>query len=107
MGYIVHHAIIVTSWDSDLLKTAHDKAQKIFPAISNIVQGVRNGYDSFLIPPDGSKEGWDESDAGDIARDEFIAWINTLRHEDGSSSIDWVEVRYSPDDKEVTIKRTT
>ena len=64
MGYMRHHAILVTSWDAKLLASAHAQAVKMFAYVSPISPAFVNGYQSFFIPPDGSKEGWPESDAG-------------------------------------------
>ena len=73
MGYNVEHAIVVTSWDNKLLAKAHKKANEIFPEVSERVPHITNGGASFLVPPDGSKEGWEESDAGDVRRPEAHA----------------------------------
>lgn len=103
MGYELHHAIIVTSWDMDTIKKAHAKALDIFPNTSPLMPGVSNNYLSFFIPPDGSKEGWPPSEIGDVARAKFIEHLGTYEYEDGSSPLDWVCVSYSPDDLESKI----
>lgn len=82
MGYIRHHAIIVTRWSHDSLVDAQKKAIELGHAVSAIVRSVINGYESFLIAPDGSKEGWSESDDGDARRDKFIEWLENRRHGD-------------------------
>ena len=106
MGYMRHHAIVVTSWSEESLEKAHKKAEQIIPGlVSNIVNGKCNGVKSFCILPDGSKEGWDESDIGDQQRDIFIKWINKQRYEDGSSDYDWIEIRFGGDDEECKILR--
>lgn len=58
MGYMRHHAIIVTSWTGDALVPARQAALSIFPPdqVSGIVNGAMNGYASFFVGPDGSKE---------------------------------------------------
>jgi hypothetical protein len=74
MGYIKHHAIVVCGWDD--IAIAHEKAIEIFgELVSNVVPGVINGYQSFFIAPDGSKEGWEVSTTHDDKRDEYIEWI--------------------------------
>ena len=84
MGYMRHHAIIVTSWDKESITAAHQKAQELFGAtnflgriteITDITPEVTNGYTSFLISPDGSKEWWETSDRGDHIRAKFIQWL--------------------------------
>jgi hypothetical protein len=62
---------------------------------------VINGYWSFAVFPDGSKEGWEASTEGDTGRAAFIAWLDAQRYSDGSSPFNWVEVQYG-DDEEIT-----
>jgi hypothetical protein len=105
MGYMRHHAIIVTSFDADLVTQAHAKATGLGMLVTNITRDSVNGYQSFLAAPDGSKEGWDESDAGDARRAEFIDWLDSRRYEDDSTSIDWVEVQYGDDNGDNKVLR--
>lgn len=109
MGYMRHHAIVVTGWRDDLL-SVRDKVAGIVTATDNcmirvtpLTDKATNSYASFLVAPDGSKEGWDTSDAGDEARAEIIKYLDSLRHEDGSTSVDWVEVQFGDDDRETII----
>lgn len=101
MGYMRHHAIIMTSFDDVLIKEARDKANKLFSEgmVSELLMSPVNGYCSFFIAPDGSKEGWNESDEGDDAREEFKTWLLSKRYEDNSSPIDWAEVQYGDEDR--------
>ncbi len=92
MGYMVHHAIIVTSEFRDKIMEAHVYAQTVFIEVSMIIRGTANNSCSFFIPPDGSKEGWNESDDGDNRREKFMAY---LRAKEGLS---WVEVQFGDDD---------
>jgi hypothetical protein len=101
MGYMRHHAIVVTSWNCELLTEAHAKAQEVFQQVAPITPPAINGYVSFLVAPDGSKEGWQDSDEGDKARAEFIAWLDSRRYEDGSTALAWVEIQFG-DDEHVT-----
>jgi len=103
MSYVSHHAIIVTSngYDSadQRLREAHDYANKHFGALtSQIISSVFNGYKTFFVAPDGSKEGWDESDEHDIKRDNFIKILDDMMYDDGSGPIRYAEVRYGTDD---------
>ena len=97
MGHITHHAIIVTA-PEHLIQKARRKARKIFPWVSNVGKGVVNDSSSFLIPPDGSKEGWSDSNTGDNQREEFIEWLRAQAYKDGSNSFEWVELAYGNDD---------
>ena len=92
-----HHAIVVTSYEREALELAHETASDIFGgAVSAIVDSPINGYASFFVPPDGSKEGWEVSNDGNCYRDRLIAWLEPLR------GLDWVEVQYG-DDGHVTM----
>ena len=101
MGYIRNHTIIVEGdgksfkllKDSDPfpLRTAHRKAKTIFPYVSPISPIAINGSAAFFIPPDGSKEGWDDSNKGDERRDEFVDFLRT-------TGLAWVEVQFGDDE---------
>jgi len=105
MGYMRHHAIIVTSFGEDWLVPAHQKATAIFPIVSPILESGMNYYLSFLIPCDGSKEGWSASDEGDERRDRFINWLRDQEYDDGSSCLTWAEVQYGDEDGEQVVLR--
>lgn len=97
MGYHNHHAIIVTAWDEKYIKEAHGKAIEIFgEPCSEVVDSNINGYVSFFIAPDGSKEGWEDSTAGDNRREAFKTWIN--KHD---GYIDAVEIYYGGDEPDI------
>lgn len=100
MGYIVHHAIVVTTYD-DQISVLREKAVEIFEAndpradgwiarVSPVVESGVNGYGSFLVAPDGSKSGWGHSDAGDEARDKLVAILR-------EAGVDFVEIVYGGD----------
>lgn len=99
MGYLVHHAIVVTGsrWDDDMpsIDDARVAAVDCGCLASAVVGPAVNAYYSFFVAPDGSKEGWEESDTGDARREAFIAW---LRQHEEEGWFDWAEVRFSPDD---------
>lgn len=107
MGYLRPTAIIVGAsyGDPPWIEVAHAKAHDIFGRhemsglVSEIVNGVTNNERSFFVAWDGSKEGWEQSDEGDEARAEFVAWLRAQAYGDGSSPIDWVELQYGGDDR--------
>lgn len=107
MGYERHHAIAVTSFDHKALIAARECAVDLFSetdcAITEITPKAVNGRRSFFIAPDGSKEGWPESDAGDLARRRFVHWLRAQAFKDGSSFLSWVEVQYGDDCLETKI----
>jgi hypothetical protein len=97
MGYMRYHAIVVTSSSTE----AHEKAEEIFgELVSPIVYSVTNGYNSFFVAPDGSKEGWETSDNYDDKRKEFIEWLRSQAYEDGSNSMKYIEVQFGDDNNE-------
>lgn len=92
MGYIKHNAVVITGWKSEDIKAVHKKAKEIFNhhfnspmnakdagtrLVSELISGVVNSQLSFFIAPDGSKEGWGDSDHGDAARKELIEYIKS------------------------------
>ena len=113
MGYIVNHTIIVEGFEEKHMLEARGIACSIFAKhdlhglVSGIYPHAINGTMSFMIAPDGSKEGWDVSDQGDKARDEFIAWLIGARtRKDNRRYLDWVEI-VCPEDEPPHIGRHT
>lgn len=104
MGYIRHHTIVVTSWDEHV-EPAWQKAVEVFgnAAVSPVLNSERNGYRSFFVVPDGSKEGWEESDDGDMRRAAFIDWLRAQYHSDGSTNVSWVEAQYADDNDDTKV----
>jgi len=107
MGYLRNHAIVVTSGNPGALEAAHQRAISIFPCVTEITEAQSNGCQSFLIPPDGSKEGWMASDEGDYRRDEYVEWLCKQEFGDGSNWLDWVEVQYGDDYLESKVLRSS
>lgn len=94
MGTMHHHALIVTSWDNDLIADAHRVASGASPHVTPVIVTDVNGQASFAVLPDGSKEFWPESDLGDSARASIIKWLNDQAYEGGSNRIQWAEVSF-------------
>lgn len=93
MGYMRHHAIVVTTWNVGRAQKAHAFAEAVGAQASPVMAPVVNGYVSFFVSPDGSKEGWDDSDAGDEQRKKIVEY---LRADD---YLKWVEVQFGDDNK--------
>ena len=78
MGYIPHHAIIVTA-ETRTIGLFHAQAVATFAdtcaKVTEPTEAGMNATSSFLVAPDGSKEGWEDSDKGDAARAAFIAYL--------------------------------
>jgi hypothetical protein len=107
MGYMRHHAIIVTGHGEVIVK-ARTKAleieREVFPRdsririVSPLSEVMVNGYQSFVIYPDGSKEGWDISDYGDAIRSRWLGWTEDQRDNDGCARFHWAEVVFGDED---------
>lgn len=106
MGVIIHDTIIVTGQQEEVDKV-HAKAKKLFngkskdeffdPAdlVSDVVAAKMNSFASFFIAPDGSKEGWPESDLYDGVREKFISYLDAFIAK--GNYVDYVVVRFGPD----------
>jgi hypothetical protein len=106
MGYIRHHAIVVTTFKKELTEQVHQKAVEIFGvSVSNIVPSQINGDYSFFVGPDGSKAGWKDDEDGDTRRNVFFEYIKRLAYDDGSNSVDYAELFYGDDEGNAGIVR--
>jgi len=78
MGMIRHHAIVVTSFYKEEAHHWQSEAKAIFgQLVSDVIPGTHNGYFSFMIAPDGSKEFWPPSDANNEKRAKFLERLQT------------------------------
>lgn len=84
MGWERHHFIIVTHYDEDEIREAHKKAKELFNLdkfpepvnlVTEVIQSIANKQFTFMIGPDGSKEGWETSDEYDEIRNEFTKYL--------------------------------
>ena len=78
MGYVVHQAVLATVWEraddhlQDLRDLLGDECGQRFAALLvGPVNSVINRDRTYVLAPDGSKEGWSDSDIGDQARGLF------------------------------------
>jgi hypothetical protein len=100
MGIISHNVIICVSQVPENFAAVVALAREIFPPDQISVQGpVINGYRTLFIGPDGSKEGWKDSDEGDRRREKFLQalksdeyrldeWLEVVFGELGTSIVD-------------------
>jgi len=121
MGYMAHHAVIITIsgyvfdeayrnrdrspgsvWehdpqmpDLDAFKAA--LPEHFQPMLVGPIPSAANDERTVFFAPDGSKEGWDTSDQGDEIRRHLIELFSGC-YDDGSSPFDVVEVRFGGDD---------
>lgn len=90
MGYMRHHAILVTAFDVERAEKIRTKAIELLGSqVSELNISKVNAYASFVVFPDGSKEGWEDSNDGDDKRAEFKSWLS-----DPNYRCDWAEVQY-------------
>lgn len=85
MGTIQHHTIVITTWRDDAPIIAA-KAASLGCTVAGPTQPAF-GFSTVCVAPDGSKEGWTDSDEGDVRRNEFVAWLESKDHA-------WVEVAF-------------
>lgn len=93
MGYIRHEAIVVTAFDIEHLERARSLAIEAGLPVSERVPSPVNSYQSFFVAPDGSKEGWVDSDRYEVARASFIKAMRS----DEQLYCDWVLVSFGGD----------
>lgn len=106
VGRILHHAIVVTSWDERLIEVARERAVEIFSGaltglggsqqhlVGQILSPSINGFRTFCIAPDGGVPGWLEATSAASARASFVAWLESMRYDDGSTSLHYVYVQF-------------
>jgi hypothetical protein len=76
MGYHRHGIAVVTTWQEEVqraLQTWYDGIPEQDKRFVILRDKLVNNYMSVAVLPDGSKEGWDESDRTDALRRELIA----------------------------------
>ncbi len=96
MGVRINNVILVAS-AREMTEEAHTKARKIFKNYRHLVGKVchsMNFLSSFTIHPDGSNEGWKESDEMDKLRAKFCKWLN-------KNDIDFIEVAFNEELAEI------
>lgn len=92
MGTMQHHAVIATTPFRDTFKEVWKRTKELD---GHFVKGKlqMSGYRTIVLMPDGSKEGWLASDAGDDARDAFISLLESYVL-DGGNYWEYVEVSF-------------
>lgn len=94
MGTIHHHVAVMTTWrgNDENLTAAWESVKQVFRTASGRVDaimldidytkllvgpvsGVSNGYATYMMIPDGSKEGWETSDVANSLRDAFVSLL--------------------------------
>lgn len=97
MGMITHDAIVFTFGELEPAEKLRDTAIRLGLQCTSIETSKANGYCSFLVVPDGSKDGWPTSDQCDIARNQLLLLTD-------SNQCEWVHVRYSDDHEHASLQ---
>ena len=100
MGYVRHNAIIATGWQSEAVDALVAYATNLG---ADVLRGAEqiNGYITVCITPDGSKEGWSNSEDGDARRKKIREWLNAADSRD--QYFEWCEVVYGSDDAAASV----
>ena len=110
MGYMRHGAVLVVANGYAFMSGISDPGYKTpdvesfreslpehwRPLLIGPVTSITNDYRLWAFLPDGSKEGWRDSDDGDVYRREF-ADLFSFKYEDGSSPFDVLIVSFGGD----------
>jgi hypothetical protein len=101
MGYVINHVIVITSWDDSVVNKAVEKAKSLGMSVIGPGKHKVNSGASAMICPDGSKEGWVDSDVGDKQRSDFTEWARDQCYSDGSTCLSWAEVAFGGDEPDL------
>ena len=97
MGVENNNVVIATTWNKkevERIKSWIDDLNDFGKGLFLFGDKKINGIITVVMVPDGSKEGWIESDEGDKLRAIFITELEKGNYEDGSSPWDYIEVGY-------------
>ena len=104
MGYIAHDVVIATTQDyreggsPDIDAFRLSMPEEFRHLVIGPIETAVNGTKCYVFLPDGSKEGWDMSDEGDVWRERFKALFR-FAYDDDSSPDDVISVRFGGDCK--------
>ena len=97
MSIVVHSAILVTCAIETHLMVAYDEAKRLGLHIIGPSDPMLNGYRTFVIHSNGSKEGWSEAEEDQLMLARFEQWIKMQVFSDGSSVLEWCRITYGND----------
>jgi hypothetical protein len=91
MGTIQHESILMMAFGQEAEDLLYEKACEL-GLEDHILIGdpVHNGYRPVVIIPDGSKEGWEDSDEMQENRNNFVSWLKSLTY----PVCDWCRVEW-------------
>lgn len=94
MSVINHNVIIATTWNNDVATKLREWIEEFRTSLVVEHTSQLNGYQTFVVCPDGSQEGWTDSDSGDHFREMFVQRLLSDNYDDDSSPWAWVEVGF-------------
>lgn len=104
VGTVNHNAVVATTWDKVRFSAVQEWVAALevrsvatgadFRTLFAFAPSVANGCNTVVLAPDGSKEGWPDSEDGDRLREAFIRRLEEDAYSDGSSSWKWIEVSF-------------
>lgn len=108
MRNIKHHAILITAHDlkvlqqlkvviADMIKQNIEASNGI-KLLGEITESLINNFYSFIVFPDGSKEGHETSDDADILRKKITTHIEQYNKANKENPINFIEVYFGSDD---------
>lgn len=100
MSNIQHNAIVITSWNEHAIDDAKAHCHSLALFTIGPTPPCVNGFRTLLVPPRGSKSGWEDAEAHDVQREKLRDWLRGYRTENGGAPFEWVEVAYGDTDDE-------
>ena len=94
MGIMNHNAVIASTWNDQRYENVAEWCRRLGSPLFLFEETSFNKTRTIVLVPDGSKEGWPASDAGDGLRAAFIKRLEADQYDDGSSPWEWIEVGY-------------
>jgi hypothetical protein len=101
MGFLWDTQFVVTgyAWDFESVSKAYLRAKRLGLNLSGLIPSDVNAYWTFLIAPDGSKNGFADQVQSDMKR---TLWMEEMRKE--SVSVDWVYIMYGGNSDQARIQ---
>ena len=103
MSHVVHSAILVTGMIESHLTMAYNEAKRLGLHIIGPSDPMINGYRTFIVQSNGSKDGWEEGDEDQVMRDRFEQWLITQTLPDSPVVLEWCRISYGYDVRLETI----
>lgn len=96
MSNTQHLTLVVSSWDTKILKQARKKAIELFgkDRVSKSLGGSVEVTKTFMVSPSGSKEDWDDDIKHKLQLLQFCEFVDSTKYEDGSNKLQYVIVSY-------------